>query len=138
MTREFLHEAGREFHKSTVRRKKLNVNESTDSENCLNFLEWAALVLAVDGVKLLRSHCLWKRERAGQCAFRAIAYFARVKFCPFSLLLGVRDWLWFVIVALPGIFIYFFYSCTFGQGTHFYRWILLAHLSRRLTGELIG
>ena len=27
-------------------------------------------------------------------------YFARVNFCPFSLPLGVRDWLRFVIVAL--------------------------------------
>ena len=30
-------------------------------------------------------------------------YFARVGFCPFSLPLGVRDWLRLVIVALPGL-----------------------------------
>ena len=37
--------AGREFHKGTVRGKKLYLKESVDRENCLNFLEWAALVL---------------------------------------------------------------------------------------------
>ena len=44
-------EAGREFQSGTVRGKKLNLKESVDVENCLNFLEWAALVLAVDGVR---------------------------------------------------------------------------------------
>ena len=34
-------------------------------------------------------------------------YFARVKFCPFSLPLGVRGWLRFVIVALPGLLLTF-------------------------------
>ena len=33
--------------------------------------------------------------------------FARVSFCPFSLPLGVRGWLRFVIVTLPGLFINF-------------------------------
>ena len=32
---------------------KLNVNESEDVEYCLSFLEWAALVLVVDGVRYL-------------------------------------------------------------------------------------
>ena len=43
-------------------------------------------------------------ERAGQCAFRAFAYFARVNFSPFSLPLGVKNWLRFVIVTLSGLF----------------------------------
>ena len=34
--------------------------------------------------------------------------FVRVSFCHFSLLLGVGGWLQFVIVALPGLFYYFF------------------------------
>ena len=36
-----------------VLEKKLNLNESEDVEYCLNFLEWAALVLDVDGVRYL-------------------------------------------------------------------------------------
>ena len=31
-------------------------------------------------------------------------YFARVSFYLFSLPFDVRDWLWFVILALPGLF----------------------------------
>ena len=48
-------EVGREFQSGTVRGKKLNLKESVDVENsyCQNFLEWAALVLAVDGVRYL-------------------------------------------------------------------------------------
>ena len=46
-------EAGREFHNGIVRGKKLNLNESEDVEYCLSFLEWAALVLVVDGVRYL-------------------------------------------------------------------------------------
>ena len=34
--------------------------------------------------------------------------FGRVKFCTFSLPLGIREWLRFVIVTLPGRFINFF------------------------------
>ena len=30
--------------------------------------------------------------------------FAQVSFCPSSLPLGVGGWLWFEIVALPGLF----------------------------------
>ena len=30
--------------------------------------------------------------------------FVRVSFCPFSLPFGVGGWLWFVIMALPGLF----------------------------------
>ena len=47
-------EAGREFHNGIVRGGgKLNLNESDDVEYCLSFLEWAALVLVVDGVRYL-------------------------------------------------------------------------------------
>ena len=46
-------EVGREFQSGTVRGKKLNLKESVNVENCLNFLEWTALVLAVDGVRYL-------------------------------------------------------------------------------------
>ena len=46
-------EAGREFHNGIVRGKKLHLNESEDVEYCLSFLEWAALVLVVDGVRYL-------------------------------------------------------------------------------------
>ena len=48
-------QAGREFHNGIVRGKKLNSKESEDVEYCLNFLEWAALVLAVDGVRYLEA-----------------------------------------------------------------------------------
>ena len=40
----------------------------------------------------------------GLCASRAFVCFVRVSFCPFSLPLGVGGWLWFVIVALPGLY----------------------------------
>ena len=43
--------AGREFHKGIVRGKMLNLKEHVDGKNCLNLLEWPALVHAVDGVK---------------------------------------------------------------------------------------
>ena len=46
-------EAGREFHNGIACGKKLNLNGSVDVEYCLNFLEWADLVLAVDGVRCL-------------------------------------------------------------------------------------
>ena len=49
-------------------------------------------------------------EGAGLCVSLAFVclhlfvYFARVRFCPFSLPLGVGGWLRFVIVALPALF----------------------------------
>ena len=46
-------EAGREFHRGIVRGKKLYLKESVDVDICLNFLEWAALVLDVEGVRYL-------------------------------------------------------------------------------------
>ena len=43
--------ARREFHKGIVRGKKLNLKQSVEGENCLNFFVCDDLVLAVDGVK---------------------------------------------------------------------------------------
>ena len=47
---------------------------------------------------------LGKRELIYVLFVHLFVYFACVDFCPFSLPLGVRDWLRFVIVALPGFF----------------------------------
>ena len=47
-------------------------------------------------------------EGAGLCASRVYVCFVRVSFCHFSLGLGVGGWLRFVIVALPGLFMYIF------------------------------
>ena len=45
---------------------------------------------------------------AGLYASRAfVCYLACVNFCPFPLPLGVRGWLWLVIVALAGHVYYF-------------------------------
>ena len=46
-------------------------------------------------------------ERAGLCASR-VCLFWHIKFCPFSLPLGVRRWLRIVLVALPDLSINFF------------------------------
>ena len=43
--------AGREFHKGTVRGKKLNLNESVDGEKRLYLFERVALVLVVESVR---------------------------------------------------------------------------------------
>ena len=47
-------------------------------------------------------------ERATLSAFRTFVRFVLVWFCRFSLPLGVLERLWFVIVALPGLFSYLF------------------------------
>ena len=47
-------------------------------------------------------------ERANFSAFRKFVQFVLVWFCRFPLPLGVWEGLWFVIVALPGFFSYFF------------------------------
>ena len=47
-------------------------------------------------------------ERAGLGAFRAFVRFVLVWICRFPLPLGVWEGLRFVIVALPGLFSYFF------------------------------
>ena len=47
-------------------------------------------------------------ERANLSAFRTVVRFALVRFCLFSLPLGVWEGLWFVIVALPLLFSYLF------------------------------
>ena len=43
-------------------------------------------------------------EGAGICASRTFVCFARVRFYPFSLPLGVEGWLRFVTVAYAGLF----------------------------------
>ena len=43
--------AGREFHKGTVRGKKLNLKQSMEGKNRLNFFVCDDLVLAVNRVK---------------------------------------------------------------------------------------
>ena len=59
-------------------------------------------------------------ERANVSAFRTFVRFALVWFCLFPLPLGLWEGLWFVIVALPGLFSYLFlYSLkTVGQSIH--------------------
>ena len=47
-------------------------------------------------------------EKANLSAFRMFVQFALVWFCLFPLPLGVWHGLWFVIVALPGLFSYLF------------------------------
>ena len=48
-------------------------------------------------------------ESANLSAFQAFVRF--VWFCQFPLPLGVCEVLWFVIVALPGLFSYLFFLC---------------------------
>ena len=43
-------------------------------------------------------------ERADLSAFRTFVRFVLVLFCRFPLPLGIWEGLWFVIVALPGLF----------------------------------
>ena len=50
-------------------------------------------------------------ERANLNAFRTFVRFARVWFCLFPLPLGVWNRMWFMIVALPGLFSYLFVPC---------------------------
>ena len=50
-------------------------------------------------------------ERANLSAFHTFIRFAPVWFYLFPLPLGVWEGLRFVIVALPGLFSYFFYTC---------------------------
>ena len=52
-------------------------------------------------------------ERANLSAFRMFVRFALVWFYLFPLPLGVWKGLWFVIVALPGLFSYLFYFISF-------------------------
>ena len=47
---------------------------------------------------------LGKRERANLSAFRTVVRFALVWYCLFPLPPGVWKGLWFVIVAIPGVF----------------------------------
>ena len=54
---------------------------------------------------------LWE-ERANLSAFRTFVRFVLVWICRFPLPLGVWERLRFVIVALPGLFSYIFFSIT--------------------------
>ena len=49
------------------------------------------------------------KERADLSAFRTFVRFALVWFCLFPLHVGVWEGLWFVIVAVPGLFSYLFF-----------------------------
>ena len=49
------------------------------------------------------------KERANLCPFHSFVRFAIVCFCLFPLPLGVWEELWFVIVAVPGLFSYLFF-----------------------------
>ena len=51
-------------------------------------------------------------ERANLSAFRTFVCFVLIWFCQFPLSLGVWEGLWFVIVALPGLFSYLFFLYT--------------------------
>ena len=48
-------------------------------------------------------------ERANLSAFRTFVRFVRVWICRFPLPLGVSEGLWFVIVALSGLFSYLYF-----------------------------
>ena len=50
-------------------------------------------------------------ERANPSVFRTFVRFVLVWICRFPLLLGVWEGLRFVIVALPGLFSYLFFTC---------------------------
>ena len=52
----------------------------------------------------------WGKERANLSAFRTFVRFVLVWICRFPLPLGVWEGLRFVIVALPGLFSYFFFE----------------------------
>ena len=56
-------------------------------------------------------------ERANLSAFRTFVRFVLVWICRFPLPLGVWEGLWFVIVALPGLFSYLFFHiwCPFSH-----------------------
>ena len=63
---------------------------------------------------------LWE-ERANLSAFRTFVRYALVWFCLFPLPLCVWEGLRFVIVAVPGVFSYLFFSL----GTHVRRYVFL-------------
>ena len=50
-------------------------------------------------------------ERVNLSAFRTFVQFVLVWFCRFPLPLSIWEVLWFVIVALPGLFSYLFLVC---------------------------
>ena len=63
-------------------------------------------------------------ERANLSVFRKFVRFVLVWFCRFHLPLGVWDGLWFVIVALPGLFSLTFFFAMYGIASSFYKTIM--------------
>ena len=61
---------------------------------------------------LIGSHGHRGEERANRSAYRTFVRFVLVWICRFPLPLGVWEGLWFVIVALPGLFSYLFSNLT--------------------------
>ena len=67
-------------------------------------LRLALLFVLVLSCLAISSPPLEKTELVYVLFVHLFVYFARVNFCSFSLPLGIRVWLRFVIVALPGLF----------------------------------
>ena len=86
---------------------------------------FVAVVDLFFGPVLQYDHFDWEREKWSILVYLFV-YLACATFCHFSLPLGVRGWLWLVIVALPGLFISLFNvyygSMSFSviQCNHFY------------------
>ena len=74
-------------------------------------------------------------ERANLSAFRTFVRFVLVWICQFPLPLGVWEGLRFVIVALPGLFSYFFLE-TVGQYQDTYGSLLVPIVLEKLRGEI--
>ena len=67
-------------------------------------------VLVFSDLLALRLSRLGKRERANLNAFRTFVQFVFVWFCRFPLPLDIWEVLRFVIVALPGLFSYLYFT----------------------------
>ena len=68
-------------------------------------------------------------ERANLGAFRTFVRFVLVWICRFPLPTGVWEGLWFVIVALPGLFSYFFFSCSASEHKNAFQYAKSKHLN---------
>ena len=75
---------------------------------------------------------LWE-ERANLSAFRSFVRFVLVWICWFPLPLGVWEGLRFVIVALPGLFSYLFFSIQLAKIIYSFKCIATKGESRMLT-----
>ena len=76
-------------------------------------------------------------ERANLSAFRTFVRFVLVLICRFPLPLGVWEGLRFVIVSLPGLFSYFFYSTDRSKAVVPVLVLLLVALWYILRGDLL-